>query len=162
MWAPGASRARGICSGVVVTAVGAVGGGGGAAAGDRAEVALFAAGGVGAPVIRLLVMESTDGADRVVVLADRSGVPIPLAVAAAGGFVGRVSDFDFPFAGEEEDVGAHLLSLFGGGGDHNRGGVLEGASIGIRVEEPGGGNREIFGIEDSRSEIDEQPFRVTG
>ena len=147
---------------MIVNAVAAVGRGGGAAAGERAGVAFFGAGGVGAPVFRLLVVESADGADWVVVLADRSSVPIPLAVAAASGFVGGVSDFDLPLAGEEEDVGAHLLSLLRGGGNHHRGGIIEGASIGIWVEELSGGNRETFGVEDSGPEIDEQPFRVTG
>ena len=104
---------------MVVTAVGAVGRGGRTAVSDRAEVALFGADGIGASVFRLFVMESADGADRVVVLADWGGVSVPLTVTAAGGFVGGVGDFDFPFAGEKEDVGAHLLSLLRGGGNHH-------------------------------------------
>ena len=119
LWASGAGWARGVCSGVVITAVGAMGRGGGATADDRAEVAFFGAGGAGAPVLRLPMVESADGADRVVIFADRSSVPVPLTVAAASGFVGGVSDFDFPFAGEEENVGAHLFPLLRGGGDHH-------------------------------------------
>ena len=84
---------------MVVTAVGAVGGGGRTAVGDRTEVALFGASGVRASVLRLSVMQSADGTDWMVVLTDRSGVPISLTVAAAGGFVGGVSDLDFPLAG---------------------------------------------------------------
>ena len=104
---------------MIVTAVGTVGRGGGAAAGDRAEVALFETGGVGTPVFRLSMMESADGTDWMVVLAEWSGVPVPLRVAAAGGFVSGVSDFDLPFAGEEEDVGAHFFSFLWGGSDHH-------------------------------------------
>ena len=70
-----------------VATVGAVGWGGGTAAGNRAEVALLGTGGIGASMFRLLVMECADGADRVVVLADQSSVPVPLTVAALGSFV---------------------------------------------------------------------------
>ena len=118
LWTSGTGRTGGVCGWVIVAVVGAVGRGGGAAAGNRTEVALFRAGGIGASVFRLLVMESADGTDRVVVLADWSGVPISLAVTAAGGLVGGVGDFDFPFTGEEEDVRAHPLSFLTGGGDH--------------------------------------------
>ena len=51
-----AGRACGVRSGMVTPAVGTVGGRGRAEVGDRAEVALFGAGGVGASVFRLLVM----------------------------------------------------------------------------------------------------------
>ena len=145
---------------MIVTAVCAVGRGGGAASGDQAEVAFFVAGGVGAPVLRLLVVEGADGAHRMVVFANRSGVSIPLTVATAGGFVGRVSDFNLSFTGEEEDVGAHFLSFLRGGGNHNRGGIFEGTSIRVWVEEPSGGNRKAFGVEDSGFHVDKQPFRV--
>ena len=103
---------------MIITAVGAVGRGGRAAAGDRTKVALLGAGGIRASVLRLPLMESADGTDWVIVLADRSGVPVPLAVAAAGGFVSGVSDFDLPLAGEEEDVGAHHLALLRSGSDY--------------------------------------------
>ena len=145
---------------MTVTAVGAVGRGGGATSSDRAKVAFFGAGGVGAPVLRLLVVEGADGAHRMVVFANRSGVPISLTVATAGGFVGRVSDFNLPFTGEEEDIGAHFLSFLRGGGNHNGGGILEGTSVGVWVEEPSGGNRNAFGVEDSGFQVDKQPFRV--
>ena len=145
---------------MVVPTVGAVGRGGGAAAGHGAEVALFGSGVVGAAMFRLFVMEGADGADWMVVLADRCGVPLPLAVAAACSFVGGVRDFDFPFTGEEENMRAHLLTLFGGGSDHHREGVFEGASIGVWVEEPSRGDPKAFGIEDSGFEINEQPFGV--
>ena len=134
---------------MVVITVGAVVRGGGAAVGNRAEVALYGTGGVGAPVLHLLVMEGADGADRVVVLADWSGVPIPLAVAAASGLVGGVSAFNLPLAGEEEDVRAHFLTFLRGGGNHHGGGVLEGSSVRVRVEEAGGGDRKTFSVEDS-------------
>ena len=134
--------------------------GGGAAVGDRAEVALFGTGGVGAPVLRLLVMEGADGADRVVVLADWSGVPIPLAVAAASGLVGGVSDFNLPLAGEEKDVRAHFLTFLRGGGNHHGGGVLEGSGVRVWIEEASRGDCRPFGVEDSRFEVDEQPLGV--
>ena len=51
-----ASRACGFGGGVVIPTVGTVGGGGGAAVGNGAEVALFGAGGVGAPMLGLLVV----------------------------------------------------------------------------------------------------------
>jgi len=47
-------------------------------------------------------------------------VAIPLTVATTSGFVGRVSSFDLPFAGEKEDVGAHLFSFLRGGSNNNR------------------------------------------
>jgi len=34
-------------------------------------------------------------------------VAVSLTIAAAGGLVGGVSSLDFPFAGEQKDVGAH-------------------------------------------------------
>ena len=36
---------------------------------------------------------------------------IPLTVAALSSFIGRVSSFDLPLAGEKEDLGAHLLTM---------------------------------------------------
>ena len=42
-------------------------------------------------------MEGANQADGVVVLANGSGVGVPLAVAAACGFIGRMSDLDLPF-----------------------------------------------------------------
>ena len=115
----GTGRTRGVCGGVVVPTVGTVRGGGGAAAGDRAEVTFFGAGGIGTPVLGLPVVESADGTDRVVVFADWCGVAIPLTVPVAGGLGGRVGDFDLSLTGEEEDVGAHLFSLLGGGRNHH-------------------------------------------
>ena len=67
-------------------------------------------------MFRFPVVESTDRADRVVVLAYWGGVAISLTVAALGSFVGRVGDFDLPLTGEKENVGAHLLTLLRGGG----------------------------------------------
>ena len=87
------------------------------------------------------------------VLTDRSGVTVPLTVPAASGFVGRMSDLDLPLTGEEKDVRAHLLALLGGGGDHHRGGTLEGASIRVGVEEASGGDLKALGIKDGRLEV---------
>ena len=87
------------------------------------------------------------------VLTNWSGVTVPLAVTAASGFVGRVSDLDFSLKGEEKDVGAHLLVFFGGGGDHYRGGAIEGASIGVGVEEASGGDLKALGEKDGRLEV---------
>ena len=115
----GASGARGVSGGVIIPTVGAVGRGSGAAVGDGADIALFGAGGVGATVFHFPVMKSADRADRVIVLAYRGGVAVSLTVAAAGGFVGGVGDLDLPLTGEEKNVGAHFLTLLGGGGDHH-------------------------------------------
>ena len=87
---------------------------------------------------------------------------VPLAVAAASGLVGGVGDLDLPPTGEEEDVRAHFLTLFGGGSDHHRGGVFQGASVGVWVEESSGGDRKSFGVEDGGLEVDELPFWVVG
>ena len=106
----GSGRAGGVSSGVVVPAVGTVGRGSRAAVSDRAEVTLFRTGGIGAAVFRLSVVEGADRADRVIVFADWGSVSVSLTIAAASGFVGGVGDFDFPFTGEKEDVGAHLLA----------------------------------------------------
>ena len=73
---------------MVVSAVGTVGGGGGAAVGDGAKVTFLGTGRVGAEVFRFVVVECTDGTNRVVVFADRCGVAIPLTIAASGGFIG--------------------------------------------------------------------------
>ena len=151
----GAGRAGGVGGRVVIPAVGAVRGGGRAAVGNRAEVAFFGAGGVGAAVFSLPVVESADRADRVVVFAYRSGVAVSLAVAASSGLVGGVSDLDLPLAGEKKNVRAHLLTILRGGGDHHRGGVLEGAGVRVWIEEASGGNRKTFGVENGRLEIDE-------
>ena len=145
---------------MVVPTVGAVGGGGGAAVGDGAEVAFFGAGGVGTAVFRFLVMEGADRADWIVVLADRCSMAVPLAVAAAGVLVGGVSNLDFPFTEEEENMRAHLPAFFGGGSHHHRGGVFEGSSVGVWVEEASGGDLKACGIEDGGLEINEQPFGV--
>ena len=56
---------------------------------------------------------------------------------------------------------AHLLALLGGGSDHHRGGVFEGASVGIGLEESSGGDRKSLGVEDGGLQVDEQPFWVT-
>ena len=73
-----------------------------------------------------------------------------------------MSDLDLSFTREKEDVGDHFLSFFGGGGDHHRGGVFEGASVRIWVEKAGGGDLKAFGIEDSGLEVEKQPLRVAG
>ena len=96
----GAGRAGGVGGWMVVPTVGTVGRGGRATIGNGAEVALFGAGGVRAAVFRFPVVKGADGADGVVVLADRSGVAVPQTVAASSGFIGRVGDLDFPLAGE--------------------------------------------------------------
>ena len=96
----GAGRARGVGGWMVVPTVGTVGRGGGAAIGNGAEVALFGAGGIGTAVFCFSVVEGADGAAGMVVLADWSGVAVPLTVAATSGFIGRVSDLDFPLARE--------------------------------------------------------------
>ena len=138
---------------MVIAAVGTVRGGGGAAVGNGAKITLLGASGVGAPMLGLLVMQCADGADGMGVLTDWSGVTVPLAVTAASGFVSRVGNLDFPFTGEEKDVRAHLLTLFGGGGNHNRGGVLEGASVGVGVKEASGGDLKALGIKNGRLEV---------
>ena len=46
-----------------------------------------------------------------VIFANGSSVAVPLTVAAAGGFVGRVSDLYLPFRREEEYMGAHRFAL---------------------------------------------------
>ena len=94
------------------------------------------------------------------VLTDWCGMTVALTVAATSGFVSGVGDLDLPPAGEEEDVHAHLFTLLRGGSDHHRGGVFEGASIRVRVEEASRGNLKVFCIEDGGFEVDEQSFRV--
>ena len=89
---------------MVIPTIGTVGGGGGAAVSDGTEVAFTGAGRVGASVLHFLVVECADRTDWVGILADWWGMAVPLTVSAAGGFIGRVSDLDFPLAGEEEDV----------------------------------------------------------
>ena len=101
------------------------------------------------------MVESTDRAERVVVFANWGSVAVSLTVAAAGGFVGGVGDFDLSLTGEKENVGAHLLSFLGGGGDYHRGGVLEGVGVRVRVEVAGGSDCEAFGVEDGCFEVDE-------
>jgi len=39
-------------------------------------------------MLHLAMVESADGANRVIVLADRGLMAMPLTVAAAGGFIG--------------------------------------------------------------------------
>jgi len=73
---------------VVITTVGAVRRGGRATVGDAPEVALFRAGGVGAMVFLLWVVEGTEVADRMVVFANRSCMAVSLAIAAVGRFIG--------------------------------------------------------------------------
>ena len=86
------------------------------------------------------------------VLTDWCGVTVPLTVAAAGGLIGGVGDLDFSPSGEKEDVRAHFRTFFGGGSDHHRGGVLQGASVAVRVEEASGGDRKSLGVEDGEQE----------
>ena len=85
---------------MVVPTVGTVGRRGGATIGNGAEVALLGAGGIGTAVLCFSVVKGADGADGMVVLADWSGVAVPLTVAAASGLIGRVSDLNFPRARE--------------------------------------------------------------
>ena len=92
-----ASKARGVSGGIVIPAVSRVEGRGGAAVRDWPLVTLFGAGWAGAAVFRLLVIEGPNRANGMVVLANGSSVAVPLAVAAAGGFISRVSDLDLPF-----------------------------------------------------------------
>ena len=145
---------------MIVPTVGTVGRAGRAAAGDWVKVALFAAGGGGAVMLCLLVVQGTDGVYRVVVLADRGSMAVSLTVAAEGGFVGRVSDLDFPFAGKDEYVGTHLLTFFRCGGGHHRGGVFQGVGGRIWVEKAGRGDLKSFGIEDGSLKIHKKPFGV--
>ena len=63
------------------------------------------------------VMKGTNRACGVILFADRGSVAVALAVPATGGFVSGVCDFDLPFAGEEEDMGAHSFSILWGGGN---------------------------------------------
>ena len=101
-------------------------------------------------MFRLPVVEGADGADRVVVFADGRGMPVPLAVVAAGGLVGRVGDLDLSPSREEKDVGAHPLT------------VLEGTGIGVWVEEAGRGDFEAFGVQYGAFKVDKQPLRIIG
>jgi len=82
----------------------------------------------------------------VVVFTDRGRVAVPLTVAATSGFVGRVSSFDLPLAGEKEDVGAHLLTILGGSCDNNRRGELQGAGNRIRVKKTRRGDFDALGV----------------
>ena len=70
-------------------------------------------------MLRHLVVEGTDGACRVILFADGGSVAVPLTVTAAGGLVCGVSDFDFPFAGQKEDVRALPLPILRGGGNND-------------------------------------------
>ena len=158
----GASWARGVGGGVVVPTVGAVRRGGGVTVGDGAEVNLLRASGVGAAVFRFPVVESADGADGVIVLTDRGSVAVPLAVAALGGFICRVGGLDLPSAREQENMGAHLFALLGGGGNHHRGGVLEGTSVRVWIEEVSGGDCKALGVKDGGFEVDKQILGVIG
>jgi len=56
----------------------------------------------------------------VVVFTDGGRVAVSLTVGASSSFVGRVSSLDLPLAGEEEDVGAHLLTFLRGSCDNDR------------------------------------------
>ena len=64
-----------------------------------------------------------------------------------------MGDLDFSLTREEKDVRAHLLTFLGGGGDHYRGGALKGASVGVGVEEAGGGDMKAFGVKNGRLEV---------
>ena len=57
-------------------------------------------------------------------------------------------------------MGAHLPTFLRGGSDHHRGGVFEGPSVGIWVEEASGCDPGTFRVEDSGFEVNEEPFRV--
>ena len=115
----GSGQAGGVRGRMFATAVGAVGRGRRTAARYGAEVALLRARWIGAAMFCPLVVESTDGACGMVLFAYGGSVSIALAVAAASGFVSRVGGFNLPFAGEEEDVGAHSFAVFRGSSDYH-------------------------------------------
>ena len=108
----------------------------------------------------LFVVQGTDGAYRVVVLANRGSMAVSLTVAAEGGFVGRVSDLDFPFTAKEEYVGTDLLTFFRCGGDHHQGGVFQGVGGRIWVEKASRSDLDSFGVEDCSLQIQKEPFGV--
>ena len=65
------------------------------------------------------MVQGADGACRMFLFADRSGIAVPLTFAAASHFVDRVSGLDFSFTGEEEDMIAHPLAILRGSSDDN-------------------------------------------
>jgi len=145
---------------VVIRTIGAERGRSGAAVGHWAKVALLGTGGIGAAVPRLAIMEGADGADRVIVFADRSSVAASLAVAASGGFVCGVGCFDLPFPGEEKDIGTHPLTILRGGCNHNPRGQFLRLGFRIRIEKAGQGNLDTLGIEYGSFEVHEETFIV--
>ena len=140
--------------------VSTVGGGRRTATSHWAVVAFLRAGGIGTPVLGPLVVKGADGACGVILLADGGGVAVPLAVAAASGFVGRVSGLDFPLAGEEEDMGAHFLTVLRGSGNNDRGGLLFRTGSGVRVQETGRGDFDALSILDGSFKVYEEAFAI--
>jgi len=54
----------------------------------------------------------------------------------------------------------YFLSVLGGCDDHRRGGLFVGASVGVGVEETGGGDLYPFGIEDYALDVNKEAFIV--
>jgi len=96
----------------------------------------------------------------VIVFADRGCVAVSLTVAAPSCFIGRVSSLNLPLAGEEKDVGAHLLTFLRGSCDNDRRGEFQRAGIRIRVKKAGRGDLDTLGIEYCSSEVYEKTFIV--
>ena len=87
---------------------------------------------------------------------------VSLTIAAASGLVGGVSSFDFPFPGEQKDVGAHPLTVLRAGGDNDRGGKLKRTGFGVRIEKAGRGNLDTLSIEYGSLEVNEESFIIFG
>jgi len=96
----------------------------------------------------------------VFVFADWGRVVVPLTVAASSSFIGRVSGFDLPLAGEKEDLGAHPFTILRGTCDNDRVGKVQRAGFRIRVEKAGRGDLDALGVEYGSLGVREEAFIV--
>jgi len=154
------SRACRVSGGVVIPTVSTVGGGGRATVRNRAKVAFLVTCGIWAAVLRLMVVEGTNRAARVIVFADRGYVAVSLTVAASSSLVGRVGGFDLSLARQKKDVRTHPLTILGAGCDNNRGGKFQRAGFRIRVEEAGRGDFEPLCVEYGSLEVHEESLII--
>jgi len=67
---------------------------------------------------------------------------------------------DLPFAGEEKDVGTHLLAILRGSSDNHGEGEFQSASFRVRVKKACQGNLDPFGIEDGSVKVHKEAFII--
>ena len=85
---------------------------------------------------------------------------VPLTVTTSSSFIGRVSGYDLPLAGEKEDVGAHLFTILRGSYNKDRRGKFQRAGFRSRVEKAGRGDLNAKGVEYGSPEVHEEAFIV--